>query len=536
MERTIHKLEEIIFEHEFISKIKPNKNDLFYNIINQYDKEIEQSPIDEDNIKKIPNFLKEHFRKNNPDEYYRPIIEFLHHSYILEPIISVIINQISPLAQWKNRTLEELIKKGFQEFESILLVDIQNSPSKQEAKDENPSIASVYSPKELAEDVIKKVIYLLEMEISLLLAELDKSTNKNKQEYEPENKYKDYESVILFCFILRKYLNRFPKSNTNQRTNIFDKQEVFEIEISENDTSSDNKNKELWSALEVSIPVVNSDFIQKITQKNPEKKPYSLLPGVVDLSFWCSPVRDQGSLNSCTAFAAISLFEYFVNKNFNKNVDASPLFLYKAARNKMNVTEDVGASIRETMKALALYGVPPEDSWSYDEKKVNEEPPAYCYAYAQNYQSLKYFHLDYAGIPKETLLFQIKAVLAAGFPCIFGFTLYSSVYEDSNEPGHIPFPNAESDKVAGGHTVVAVGYDDFKFIQSADHKKYSKGAFLIRNSWGTDWGIEGYGWLPYDYVLAGLTAAWWSLIKSEWFNEGNFGALGGGGGNNGGND
>ena len=68
----------------------------------------------------------------------------------------------------------------------------------------------------------------------------------------------------------------------------------------------------------------------------------------------------------------------------------------------MNVTEDVGASIRETMKALALYGVPPEDSWSYDEKKVNEEPPAYCYAYAQNYQSLKYFHLDYAGIPKET--------------------------------------------------------------------------------------------------------------------------------------
>ena len=167
---------------------------------------------------------------------------------------------------------------------------------------------------------------------------------------------------------------------------------------------------------------------------------------------------------------------------------------------------------------------------SYDENKVNEEPPAYCYAYAQNYQALKYFLLDYAGIPKETLLFQIKAVLAAGFPCIFGLTIYSSIYEDSNKPGHIPFPDPERDEVIGGHTLVAVGYNDYKFIQCADPKKYSKGAFLIRNSWGTSWGIEGYGWLPYDYVLGGLTAAWWSLIKSEWFNEANFGAVGGGGG------
>ena len=131
--------------------------------------------------------------------------------------------------------------------------------------------------------------------------------------------------------------------------------------------------------------------------------------------------------------------------------------------------------------------------------------------------------------PKETLLFQIKAVLAAGFPCIFGLTVYSSIYEDSNQPGHIPFPDPERDEAIGGHTLVAVGYNDYKFIQCADRKKYSKGAFLVRNSWGTEWGIKGYGWLPYDYVLGGLTAAWWSLIKSEWFNEANFGADNGGG-------
>ncbi|NEO58355.1 MAG: C1 family peptidase [Okeania sp. SIO3B5] len=360
--------------------------------------------------------------------------------------------------------------------------------------------------------------------------EINSLLEQHKKDDPGRDKYK-YKSHIFLCFLITKYLNRFQKQIEkaenrlkNSQPNIFDKQEVFEIGYKEDSG--------LLPGLEISIPVVGYDIIRQLQSyfEDENKTRYSLLPSIVDLSFWCSPVRDQGSLNSCTAFAAISLYEYFVNRAFNKKIDASPLFLYKATRNKMNITEDVGASIRETMKALALYGVPPESSWSYNEEKVDEEPPAYCYSYAQNYQSLKYFLLDYAGISKETLLFQIKAVLAAGFPCIFGFTIYNSAYDDSNKPGHIPFLAPKNDQVVGGHTVVAVGYDDFKLIQCADRTKYSKGAFLIRNSWGEDWGVKGYGWLPYDYVLAGLTAAWWSLIKAEWFNEGNFGAAGAGGG------
>ena len=68
-----------------------------------------------------------------------------------------------------------------------------------------------------------------------------------------------------------------------------------------------------------------------------------------------------------------------------------------------------------------------------------------------------------------------------------------------------------------GHAVVAVGFDDSIEIGP------SKGAFIIRNSWGEEWGENGYGYLPYDYLLNGLALDWWALIKAEWINHTEFG-------------
>ena len=106
---------------------------------------------------------------------------------------------------------------------------------------------------------------------------------------------------------------------------------------------------------------------------------------------------------------------------------------------------------------------------------------------------------------------------------MFGFTAYTSIYEEENvKNGFIPFPNRKRDRVAGGHAVMAVGYNDFKPLPYPDGTERS-GALLIRNSWGREWGLGGYGWLPYDYVLNGLTGDWWSLLKAEWFGQGYFG-------------
>ena len=93
------------------------------------------------------------------------------------------------------------------------------------------------------------------------------------------------------------------------------------------------------------------------------------------------------------------MIEYYERKSFGRHIDASRLFLYKVTRNLMKQKGDTGAYLRTTMGAMVLFGVPPEAYWPYtDEKeKFDQEPPAFCYAFAQNYQTVKYFRHDPPG-------------------------------------------------------------------------------------------------------------------------------------------
>ncbi len=246
------------------------------------------------------------------------------------------------------------------------------------------------------------------------------------------------------------------------------------------------------------------------------------IPSSIDLREWCSPVENQGNLGSCTAHAGTGVIEYYEKKSFGGHTEASRGFLYKVTRNLMKAKGDTGAYLRTTMGAMVLFGVPPEAYWPYtdDENKFDQEPSAFCYAYAQNYQTLKYFRHDPPGTNAATLLTKVKTYLSKGHPAMFGFSVYSSI-EQAEETGRIPFP-APKEKIEGGHAIVAVGYDDRMKVKNKYGKVATTGALLIRNSWGKDWGEKGYGWLPYDYILKGLAEDFWSVLKKEWIDTGQF--------------
>jgi C1A family cysteine protease len=264
------------------------------------------------------------------------------------------------------------------------------------------------------------------------------------------------------------------------------------------------------------------DSIHAMLKKVGVAAPVPSLPVSVDLRPWCSPVENQLNLNSCTAHAGVGLLEYFEKRAFGTWIDASRLFLYKATRNMLHWSADVGAYLRSTMGGMVLFGVCPEEYWPYVTGNVNVEPSAFCYAFAQNYQAIQYYRLDPPGTSTSVLLSLIKTKLAGKLPSMFGFTVFSSISQAAST-GKIPYPTA-GERILGGHAVVAVGYDDtVKIKNTAVGASETLGALLIRNSWGTGWGpLGGYLWLPYDYVLKGLAVDWWSLLQNEWVNTGQF--------------
>jgi C1A family cysteine protease len=228
--------------------------------------------------------------------------------------------------------------------------------------------------------------------------------------------------------------------------------------------------------------------------------PPARLPSKVDLRARCSPVENQGNLGSCTGNALAGAVEFLERRDgVHSLVDVSRLFIYYNERViEHTVQEDSGAMIRDGIKTLVKQGVCSERSWPYVIAKFAKKPGAACYKEARDHQVTVYARLETAD--------EMRACLADGFPFVFGFSVYES-FESATvaRTGVAPMPR-RNEKLLGGHAVLAVGYDD------------ARKRFLVRNSWGTGWGMKGYFTLPYDYLGdRNLSDDFWTIRRQEEF-------------------
>lgn len=219
------------------------------------------------------------------------------------------------------------------------------------------------------------------------------------------------------------------------------------------------------------------------------------LPKSVDLRSGCPPVYDQGNLGSCTANAIAAAIEFDRRKqNLSPLFTPSRLFIYYNERSmEGTVNSDSGAQIRDGIKSVGSQGVCPEPEWPYDITKFEQPPPEGCYQDAMHYKAITYQRL-------VNRLDQMRGCLASGYPFVFGITVYESFESQAvAQSGEVPMP-APDEKVCGGHAVLAVGYDD------------GKQCFIVRNSWGENWGMQGYFMLPYAYLTQrGLSSDYWTV-------------------------
>lgn len=227
----------------------------------------------------------------------------------------------------------------------------------------------------------------------------------------------------------------------------------------------------------------------------------STLPDKVDIIGKDNPIEDQGNLGSCTGNSSTSMLEIKLGTQ-----GLSRLFAYYSGRLiEGTVNQDSGCQIRDVIKGLMQYGVAQETVWPYTISKFKTKPSTKAYTDAQQIIA----QITAAGLQYQrvTCLEDLLHSLSLGNPVTFGFSVPQS-FENLPKSGVLAMPK-KKEAMIGGHAVVAVGYDS------------TKSFVWVRNSWGPNWGLNGYFKMPFKYFTdeRRLVDDMWTLIQRNHLNS-----------------
>lgn len=215
---------------------------------------------------------------------------------------------------------------------------------------------------------------------------------------------------------------------------------------------------------------------------NPPPPPSPPLPASVDLRPLCPPIYDQGGLESCVSNATAGSVEFTqMSEKLADIFTPARLFIYYNQRVlEGTVSQNVGTSFSDAITVVTKQGSPHETLWPYDESQFAVQPPGSVYT-----DGLSHLVTAYEYVNQTETAF--KEALYSNLPVMIGVVVYPSFESAPN--GVVPMP-APTEAPLGGHAILLVGYDD------------ASQTFIFRNSWGTGWGNQGYGTLPYAFVVS----------------------------------
>lgn len=224
-------------------------------------------------------------------------------------------------------------------------------------------------------------------------------------------------------------------------------------------------------------------------------------PTEIDLSMSTNmpEIYNQNDLGACTAHGIKRVVEYDNHLETGNFYDPSRLFIYYLERVIEGTVEtDSGAQIRDGIKVVTKVGNIKESVWPYDPVTFTT-PPQPIETLAQSAQSDRVLRYARVGQTSDHLM----SVLAGpngndGRPIVFGFTVYESFEQDIGSDGVMPMPK-HGESVLGGHCVAGTGY------------RYINGKLYLQcaNSWGPEWGANGYFYMPMRYAVSAMASDFW---------------------------